>query len=152
MDFYNLYPIAYRSPCLNGTISGNCHAHTPHAAATTGPGEQTTRAVPAVDIQAAAGREKGCGGGRDVQVRYLGPETVVRRRQQSIGDPFEVQLTSFEFRCFRADLRPKTKPKTKTLKQFRPKTKMAKTTINCHFRRRKRKRKRISVGLYTKYT
>jgi len=58
-------------------------------------------------------------------------------------------LTSFEFWCFRADLRPKTKPKM--LQQFRPKTKMAETTINGHFRRQKRKRKRISVGLYPKF-
>jgi len=31
---------------------------------------------------------------------------------------------------------------------LRPKTKMAETIKNSHFRRRKRKRKRISVGLY----
>jgi len=86
-----------------------------------------------------------------VQVRLLATVPRSRNRHPSTinnGDRFEVQLTSFEFRCFRADLRPKTKPKTKTLKQFRPKTKMAETTINCHFRCRKRKRKRISVGLY----
>jgi len=34
---------------------------------------------------------------------------------------------------------------------FRPKTKMAETIKNSHFRRRKRKRKRISVGLYRRY-
>jgi len=47
---------------------------------------------------------------------YLGPVTVVGQR---LGDRFEVKLTSFEFRCFGADLRPKTKPKM--LKHFRPK-------------------------------
>jgi len=31
---------------------------------------------------------------------------------------------------------------------LRPKTKMAETIKNSHFRRRKRKQKRISVGLY----
>jgi len=70
---------------------------------------------------------------------YLGPVTVVGLR---LGDRFEVKLTSFEFRCFWADTRPKTKPKT--LKHLRPKTKMTETNKNCHFRCRKRN----SVGLY----
>ena len=77
----------------------------------------------------------------DYMPLYLGPVTVVGQR---LGDRFEVKLTSFEFRCFGADLRPKTKPKM--LKHFRPKTKMTKTIKNCHFRCRQRKRN--SVGLY----
>jgi len=43
--------------------------------------------------------------------------------------------------------RPKTKKKRKWKIYFRPKTKMAETIKNSHFRRRKRKR--ISVGLYS---
>jgi len=79
----------------------------------------------------------------DYMTLYLGPVTVVGLR---LGDWFEVKLTSFEFRCFRADMRPKTKPKT--LKHFRPKTKITETINNCHFRCQKRKRN--SIGLYNR--
>jgi len=58
--------------------------------------------------------------------------------------------------CEELYLRPKitafsaeNEKKTKMKIHFRPKTKMAETLKNSHFRRRKRKR--ISVGLYLKY-
>ena len=44
----------------------------------------------------------------DYMPLYLGPVTVVGQR---LGDRFEVKQSSFEFRCSRADLQPKTKTK-----------------------------------------
>jgi len=115
--------------CLNGTIPGICQP-TAHCSSS------INRPRPALLLRGQWTSEQRRGGSgiaavgmsrSDYMLLYLGPVTVISQR---LGDRFEVKLASFEFWCFRADLRPKTK--------------MTETIKNSHFWCRKRN----SVGLY----
>jgi len=96
--------------CLNGTIPGICQP-TAHCSSS------INWPRPALLLRGQWTSEQRWGGSSVAAVEmsrsdyiplYLGPVTVVGLR---LGDRFEVKLTSFEFWCFRADMRPKTKPK-----------------------------------------